>query len=455
MVKRENIEAIYPLDGKRKALAYLSMQGPETDPGFIQLRFTITGPLNKSAFERSWNLLLERHQSMRMSLQGPKGKDAMLVALKKCQLKIEWRDWRELSEDASNKLIDGYIEENQLEGLNLSDAPVHRCVGIETKDDEIVFLWSCHHLFLDGWSAIVLLKDLSQLYASLRVFSEPDAAERYHYGDYLSWLNNQPKNQGMEYWSRNLQDFSTTSLITESLNQEALSNQRSEYIYFESESSSRLIEATALKYKTTSANLIYAIWSVYLSGITGKKDVLFGTTAAGRTFDLADNEIMTGYYSNVIPKRFVLAESSSMENYLSIENSNSFSSLPFEYMALEEIRSCSGVPPEKKLFDHLVLFENLPQDNIVLNEPDGKVTIGNFSGGLTSAYPLTLTILPGKFWRYKFIYNIASRDEKLEAEFRKFPSLVLDICNNMEKTVSYFVNTVSYTHLTLPTILLV
>ena len=168
MISRDNVQGIYPLLQKQRALAFYSLQSEQADPGFIQLRFVIKGPLHQETFTAAWQSLITRHESMRVSLQSPQNKPAMLVVLKSCEIPVEWVDKRAESHSAQQQYINDRLNNLRENGLELSAAPVHRLLGVRTRDDTLEFFWTCHHLFLDGWSAVVLLNDLAQLYSHKR-----------------------------------------------------------------------------------------------------------------------------------------------------------------------------------------------------------------------------------------------------------------------------------------------
>ena len=88
MIRKSDIQAIYPLLPKQSELAFFSLQPGITDPGVIQLRFTIEGPLDQQAFNNAWQRLSTRHESLRMSLQSPRQKKSMLVVCKQCDLSL-------------------------------------------------------------------------------------------------------------------------------------------------------------------------------------------------------------------------------------------------------------------------------------------------------------------------------------------------------------------------------
>ena len=141
-----------------------------------------------------------------------------------------------------------------------------------------------------------------------------------------------------------------------------------------------------------------------MAAISDQSDITFGTTSAGRSFDLPDSQIMTGYFANVIAKRFRLERSQKLASFITESHRSGFAALQFEHVPIDDVQSYAGISRNKSLFDHLVLFENLPQTDIMLQDPDGEISLGTFSGDLTSMYPLTLTIQPDEQWRLSLIH---------------------------------------------------
>ena len=145
---------------------------------------------------------------------------------------------------------------------------------------------------------------------------------------------------------------------------------------------------------------------------------------------------MTGYFANVVPRRYQLTQSERLADAVAKAHKNSFAALSYEYLSRDEIQSCAGISVNKALFDNLVLFENLPQSDIVMQDPNGAVSIGTFSGGLTSTYPLTLTIRPDAQWRFKFLYSEVIRDANLNKVLELFPSFLLSACTEPYGTLA-------------------
>lgn len=462
MISRENVQAIYPLLEKQRTLAFYSLQDEVDDPGFIQLRFVIRGPLDQDALTSAWQALLGRHESMRISLQSPENKPSMLVVLKHCELPVEWIDKRGDSSEVQQEYIDKRLKFFRQEGLDLSAPPVHKLLGVQTGDLTVEFCWACHHLLVDGWSAIVLLKDLAGLYANILSGTPLSPAAQSTQADYLTWLSKQDESAGKVFWQKQLKNYSETVHVTERFERSSgqlplATDSYHTHVVLSDKNFDVQIKETAAALKVTQATIVYVAWAMYLSAITQREDIIFGTTTAGRSFDLPDSQIMTGYFANVIAKRFCLDRSHSVADCISQTHIDSFAVMQFEHVPIDVVHEYSGLPKNRALFDHLVLFENLPLNDIVLQESSSAqessdaVTLGDFSGDLTSTYPLTLTIRPDEVWRFKYLFADRLDGAALEKILEGFPSFLSRVCSNTEHTVGQSLDWVAKTLSTAPT----
>ena len=65
-----------------------------------------------------------------------------------------------------------------------------RLALIRLAEDAYQFIWSFHHLLLDGWSLPLLLKEVFQFYEAFCAGRELQLDSR-PYGDYIAWLQQQ------------------------------------------------------------------------------------------------------------------------------------------------------------------------------------------------------------------------------------------------------------------------
>ena len=448
---------------KQESLAVFSLSDNRPDPGYIQLKFKIKGTLDKPLFERCWQMVLELHQSMRLTVQSPINQPSMIVALKACEINIIWRELQASTKAAQERIIDDIIASNLTEGFDLSSAPAHKLIVLDTGSDELEVLWSCHHLFLDGWSAIIILNDLAHIYAANARADDLPAIARSGYGDYLRWLKSRSDIDGEHYWKQELRKFSTpTYLFQQTLDADRLnpSNSRANsrpkrfFKHTQMAQLSHSVEYNQLlvQLKITPATLIYGGWSLLLASACQTTRVMFGSTSSGRAHGLPDGNIMTGYFASLLPVHLTPLESpenssqqyfknspdsvETLGDYLKRVQKQVFKSYGQEHWPLSKVQSWSEIQSPQELFDHLVLVENLPQDDIALGASSDSPVMGEFSGGLTSMYPFTLTVSPSEQWRFRYIVDERANRADVMKLIDQFAMLLGFIANHLDSPVT-------------------
>ena len=135
--------------------------------------------------------------------------------------------------------------------------------------------------------------------------------------------------------------------------------------------------------------------------LTGRSDVVFGTTVSGRPPQLPGVEEMLGLFINTMPVRVAAAPGPRRWRTCWPTCRNEQSRLTeHQYVGLADIQRLTGVNP---LFDTLVVYENYPV------RPDTRST-----GGLTvrrtgmsdaTHYPLCLAVVPGPPMLLRLLYR--------------------------------------------------
>ena len=91
-VKKENVEAIYPLNFLQQALLFHSLQ-EGVDQGFLQVKCMLDGIINLEAFQAAWRQNIQRHQSLRTSVHWENLEKPVQVVHSKVPLPFTFYDW--------------------------------------------------------------------------------------------------------------------------------------------------------------------------------------------------------------------------------------------------------------------------------------------------------------------------------------------------------------------------
>ncbi|MYZ07916.1 AMP-binding protein, partial [Streptomyces sp. SID2999] len=117
------------------------------------------------------------------------------------------------------------------------------------------------------------------------------------------------------------------------------------------------LEAFARSRGVTLNTLVQAAWGVLLGRLTGRDDVVFGATVAGRSPELAGSEAMIGLFINTVPVRVRLRAQESTAELLDRLQDEQSRLIGHQHLGLADIQRATGLG---ELFDTLVVFESYP-----------------------------------------------------------------------------------------------
>ena len=106
---------------------------------------------------------------------------------------------------ATESMVATYLEADRKVGFTLTEAPLLRMHLIRAKTETMEFIFTHHHLLLDGWSIAIVLKELTALYDSNGSVQLPAVVP---YRNYVSWLGKQDHGVARQFWRSRLRGFS-------------------------------------------------------------------------------------------------------------------------------------------------------------------------------------------------------------------------------------------------------
>ncbi|HEX5707326.1 MAG TPA: amino acid adenylation domain-containing protein, partial [Pyrinomonadaceae bacterium] len=146
------VEDIYRLSPTQDGILFHTLFAPEANEYHGQLAWTLGGVVDVAALERAWRQVLERHPALRTSFVWHGVEQPLQIVHKGVGLPVEQLDWRALSTPEQEARFESFLGEDRARGLDLTEAPLMRLTLVRLTDESYRFVWSHHHLLLDGWS---------------------------------------------------------------------------------------------------------------------------------------------------------------------------------------------------------------------------------------------------------------------------------------------------------------
>lgn len=228
-----------------------------------------------------------------------------------------------------------------------------RLTFIQVDKNTYYFVWSHHHLLLDGWSTPLLIQEVFAVYAALCKGSQISLERRRPYRDYIVWLQQQNLAEVESFWRQKLKDFTAPTPLILDRNLGGGGESYEELEINLSTSTTAALQALARQHQLTLNTLIQGAWALLLSRYSGEEDIVFGTTVSGRPPTLAGSDSMIGLFINTLPARVFVDAENALIPWLQQLQAQQAEARQYEYSPLVEIHGCSEVPRSLPLFESI------------------------------------------------------------------------------------------------------
>ena len=238
----KNIEAAYPLSPMQHGMLFHTLYEPQSAMYFEQLSCTLYGNLNVLAFQQAWQQVVERHPVLRTAFVWNKNGEAASGCRPRVGLPWQQHDWRGLSPVEQQEKLEGFLQADRAQGFQLSKAPLIRLTLIQMDESVYQFIYSFHHLLLDGWSLFLVLKEVFVFYEAFCQGQDLHLKRSRLYQDYIAWLQQQDLSEAEAFWRQALKGFTAPTPLSVD---RALGSLSSEVESYDEQEIQLSVEATA------------------------------------------------------------------------------------------------------------------------------------------------------------------------------------------------------------------
>jgi Non-ribosomal peptide synthetase modules and related proteins len=342
-----NVEDIYPLSPLQQGLLFHTLYAPDSEVYREQRSCSLKGNLNGSAFKQAWGQVVQRHVLLRTSFYWEELSEPLQVVHRQVELPWEQGDWRDLSPSEQQVRLEAFLQADRERGFELGQAPLMRCALMRVAEDTYQFVWSFHHLLLDGWSLPLVLKEVLGCYEAYCRGRELRLESPRPYRDYIAWLQRQDLSQAEGFWRKALQGMTAPTPLpigrSAGVRLEREPRYEEQGLRFSAALTGQL-QALARGQRLTLNTLVQGAWALLLSRYSGEEDVLFGVTVSGRPAGLVGVEAMVGLFINTLPVRVQLPPQASLLPWLEQLQGQQVEREQYAYSPLAEIQGWSEVP---------------------------------------------------------------------------------------------------------------
>jgi amino acid adenylation domain-containing protein len=410
------IEAAFPLTPLQEGMLYHTIRDPAAGLFHVQCSATLEGALVPACYAHAWELAVARHAAMRTFFSWEGRERPLQVVRPRASLAMGLSDWRAHGGGEQDERWRELLRYDRQRGFDLAVAPLMRLTLVCTAPQRHRLLWSMHHAVMDGWSALLVLDEVMQDYATLVAGGEPMRPAAPSPDRLVGWLERQDRARAESFWRRALAGFTEPVPLPGGWRGRRSSGDRMRATHVQTVEATRRVQEIAAARRVTVNTLLMGAWAILLSRHSGMDDVLFGVTVSERPAEIAHVERAAGLYLSTVPVRTRARRGIGVGEWLRALQLALSDARSHGAPGLAAIQRWSDLEPAVPLFESLVVFENFPAESMrPFVVDDGAAGRQEAGLALTAAtisvpndVPLVLLALPGERMVLDVVYDPAA-----------------------------------------------
>nr|WP_307795957.1 non-ribosomal peptide synthetase [Amycolatopsis sp. 195334CR] len=374
------VEEVLPVTPLQEGFFFHARFDPEAgDVYTIQEIFDLDGPVDPDALRRATQDLLDRHGSLRSGFRQRQDGQVVQIVTGHAEL-----PWREVDSDAE-------LEVDRTTPFDLERPPLLRATLVRGERTRLAITF--HHIVADGWSVVVMVRELLARYATPAELP-PTSSRRA----YLAALASRDHEAARDAWRRALSGVDEPTRLVPS----ARGRRQPGKVHLQlgERTTSRLVGKTRERGLTV-GTVLHGAWGLLLGQLTGRDDLVFGSTVSGRGAEVEGIEAAVGLFINTVPLRFRYAPGDTLAETVTRLQQEQAALLDHQHLGLSELQRMTGAQGE--LFDTLVVVENYPQAGDV----GGALRVSDVEIVDAVHYPVALIVAPGQRLEFSLKYDAA------------------------------------------------
>jgi iturin family lipopeptide synthetase B len=464
MERYPTIQDLYSLTPMQEGMLFHSLVDDSSDSYFEQVSYRLQGELDITLVEKSLVQLSKRHDILRTMFIHTDVPRPLQVVLKDRTIGFYYDDIADtFAREDKEKHIQSFKAKDKERSFDFSDDVLMRVSVLRVDESQYEFLWSSHHILMDGWCRGILNAEFFEIYTAYLENRPHKLPPVKPYRTYIQWLENQDKDRSQSYWKHYLDSFDQkTGIPKTALLKEIGKGYKVETITAEldKDKTHRLTKLASSR-RVTLNTVTQAIWATMLATYNGREDVVFGSVVSGRPVDLQGVESIVGLFINTVPVRVSFDQKMPFHKLLDRIQRDAITCDPFQYHPLAEIQSASAL--KQNLIDHIYVFENYPLTEQIegygreeKKDSPLELELANVDVFELTNYDFTIILIEGQQLSVNFKFNgnvydrewierIASHfllavDQVLENDSRKMDEFVLLTETEKERLLHEFNN---------------
>ncbi len=395
-----NVEKMYYLTSMQEGMLFHVLKDTGCNMYFGQGIFRIVGKMDATYFKQALKIVVSQNDALRTRIVYKKMKRPVQIVQKESRLDFVYCNFTQ-AQDQEKALNDAILEDRKA-GMKLEGENLVRFRLYQLENEEYEFVFSFHHIILDGWCVGILAEEIFSAYSCLIEGREVCIEKRASYANYVHWLEKQDKSKSTRYWKKYLEGLETVTELPGNLSGEA-GYKRGETRFYMPADIYKGVLKIAAQYGVTINHVADAIWGILLQKYNYTDDVVFGTVVSGRNVRVKDATKMIGLFINTLPLRVTAKKGVRFSDVLKELQTQYLESNEFSYTALQDIQKVTELGSQ--VISHLMAFQNFPINGVLTGDTKTNIQIKDWSVYQQTNYDLSIEVLQHDTLEYYVVYN--------------------------------------------------
>ena len=431
------LESILPLTEMQEGMLYHKLLNPESTEYVTQAILSIKSPVSEEILRQSFDILMKKHQALRISIVHKGVSEPRQALLKERSLEFTLLDLSD--RDPSEEVLQGVYKQDVLRGFDLETDSLMRLNLIKVSESDYRLIMSFYHIIMDGWCTSVMMNDFLSFYTQLsKGRSETQILNQLPkqkgYSDYIRYMRTKKNEPSQLYWEGLLEGYEGEGSILPLgvIDEKVEESMRIVETYLTEEEVIKL-EELAQNYNVTLNTIVEAAWGILLGRYNHQKDAVFGKVVSGRDIDLPGVQEMLGLFINTIPVRVTLSDELTFGGLITDLQKQALRSGEHDHYSLAEIQKLSGLGSQ--LIQTTLAFENYLTEEPALGEQLLKLQLENIRE--ETNYDLSLVVSRMNQMMLRLMYNPNKYGESEAQSMIEMLKMILqDVWIEPEKNIS-------------------
>ncbi|MEG4348502.1 amino acid adenylation domain-containing protein [Microcoleus sp. LAD1_D3] len=362
-----------PLSFAQQRLWFLDQLVPNNPFYNVPAALRLTGSLNFSALQQTFNEIVRRHEALRTTLALVSGQPVQRIAAA-FHLPLNVVDLRNLPKESRQTEANRLTAQEAQRSFNLSNDLLLRVTLLQLDDAEYLLMLNMHHIVSDGWSIGVLIQELGALYTAFASEKpSPLPALSIQYADFAKWQREWLQGEVLEtqlaYWRQQLNGLSMLNLPADRP-RPAIQSYRGKRQFLQlPKQLSEALETLSQREGVTLFMTMLAAFKTLLYHYAQQEDIVVGSPIANR--NRSEIEALIGFFVNSLVLRTDLSGNPTFRELLNrvkevALGAYAHQDLPFEKL-VEELHPDRALN-QNPLFQVAFALQNAPGNRLELPE---------------------------------------------------------------------------------------